>query len=135
MADQPSRSGTPALARSSPMRLSVAPALHPSPSLSSLHIHSHNTPPYTDSPPFQLKSAEHFLDSSASSVIDVEPPEGLLIHDLDAETNPSDTEDIYAADQAPGPAPGEESKHLLREQLKKSLNQRVSQAGQLCLPS
>lgn len=137
MADTPrsrsiSRSGTPALARSSPSRLSIPPTLHPTPSLSNLHIHSHNSAPTsadTFALPLPLKSADQTLDSSASSVIDMEPAEGILLQDLDADVEQTDTEDVVSVDKANGNAQAEDTKKLLRDQLRKSLNRKVIHTG------
>ncbi|KAF9534492.1 trafficking protein Mon1-domain-containing protein [Crepidotus variabilis] len=125
-----SRSGTPGLARASPSKLSIAPTLRPSPSLSNLHIHSHNMVPNqmdnrsSTSPP----ATDYALDSSASSVINVEPAEGLLIQDIDAEH--TDTEDTESFDKSPPPGvvqdQSEGPKQALREKLRKSLSQRAA---------
>ncbi|KAF9485853.1 DUF254-domain-containing protein [Pholiota conissans] len=123
-----SRSGTPALARSSPSRLSIPPTLRPTPSLSNLHIHSHNsTPPNADIiMPLPLRSADQTLNSSSSSVIDMEPAEGILIQDLDADVEQTDAEDVLSIDKAVANVQGEDTKKLLRDQLRKSLNHRAA---------
>lgn len=127
-----SRSGTPALARSSPSRLSIPPALRQNPSLSNLHIHSHNaTPSGADisAPPLALTSADQTLNSSASSVIDMEPAEGILIQDLDADVEQTDAEDVVSIDKAVANVQAEDTKKLLRDQLRKSLNHKVAHTG------
>ncbi|KAF5315324.1 hypothetical protein D9619_006994 [Psilocybe cf. subviscida] len=126
-----SRGSTPALfARPSPSRPPMRPSLHPSPSMASLQLHNHNAT--SSSVPSDLtltlppNSADYLLDSSASSVINVEPAEGILIHDIDIDANNTDGEDIEAIDKVRQPEQGEESKKLLRDQLRKSLNHKVT---------
>jgi len=129
-----SRSSTPGLARSSPSRLAIPPSLRPSPSLSNLHIHSHNNTVPSDILPVPqpLKSGDQYLDSSASSVMDVEPAEGLLIQDLDADTNHTDTEDMDSLDNTTvPPTPADGTKQLLRDQLRRSLTFKAAQTGLL----
>lgn len=137
MADTPlsrsiSRSGTPALARSSPSRLSIPPILRQTPSLSNLHIHSHNTPPFEPEPNqivAPLTSADHTtLNSSASSVIDMEPVEGYLIQDIDADVEHTDAEDNTSMSKLTANVQGEETKNTLRDQLR-SLSQKVTHSG------
>jgi len=124
-----SRSGTPGpgLARGSAAQLMV-PLMHPSQSLSSLRVHSYhdssqgtstNAPmdmSYSSSPP-----RDH-LDSSASSVINMDVAEGLLLQEIDAES--TDMEDLETLDKS-GLISRDEQKQALRDQLKKSLNQQV----------
>src|SRR5258708_20265364 len=98
-----SRSGTPGpgLARGSAAQLTVPLMHHPSRSLSNLRVHSYhdssqsssiNTPldmSYSSSPP-----RDH-LDSSASSVINMDVAERLLLQEIDAEsTNMEDLETL-----------------------------------------
>ncbi|KAG6843931.1 hypothetical protein H0H87_011622 [Tephrocybe sp. NHM501043] len=87
----PSRTRTPSSSSSGPApkappsRL-VPPSVRPSPSLSNLHIHSHSTesniPPV---PPIPTQSPRLALDSTASSVINLDLNEGILIQDGDVE--------------------------------------------------
>jgi len=126
-----SRSGTPGpgLARGSAAQLTVPLVYHPSRSLSNLRVHSyhdssqgsstntHLDMSYSSSPP-----RDH-LDSSASSVINMDVAEGLLLQEIDAES--TDMEDLETLDKS-GLIGRDEQKQALRDQLKKSLNQQVS---------
>lgn len=76
-----------------------------------------------------MKSADNFLDSSASSVIDVEPAEGILIQDIDTDMSHTDTEDIETIDKAAVPTQSDGTKQLLRDQLRKSLTHKAVHAG------
>jgi hypothetical protein len=128
-----SRASTPTLARSPPSRLVIAPSLRPSPSLSNLHIHSHNLIPSQMEPlslPKQSGSGDHVLDSSASSVIGLEPDEGILVHDIDADVDHTDAEDLETIDKTALPTQEEGTKKRLRDQLRKSLTLKAAQSGQ-----
>jgi len=68
----------------------VIPPLKPSPSLSNLHIHSHNITAPEDESDFSTSlplPQEGALGSSASSVINVDLNEGILIQDADIDTD------------------------------------------------
>lgn len=94
-----------ALSRSSPSQLTVSPTLRPSPSLSNFN---------------------HLLDSSASSVIEMDPGEGILIHDIDAEVDQTDAENVEVFVSTST----DEQKQLLRDQLRRSLSHRAVRSGQ-----
>lgn len=64
------------------------------------------------------------LDSSASSVINMDPAEGLLIQDIDTDT---DVEDVRPSSHS---IDRDDQKRDLREELKKSLSKRVAVTGQ-----
>ncbi|KAF8798825.1 DUF254-domain-containing protein [Phlegmacium glaucopus] len=116
------RSRAGPLSWSSPSQLTIPSTLRPSPSLSNINIHSHNTtPPQSE----VMQSADHLLDSSASSVIDVEPGEGILIQDIDTEVDQTDAEDVETIDKAFVSTSSEGQKQLLRDQLRRSLNHRA----------
>src|SRR5882757_707562 len=99
------------LSRSSPSQLTISPALRPSPSLSNFNIHSHTT-----SQPGIMQNADYLLDSSASSVIDMDPGEGILIQDIDAEVQ-TDAEDVETIDKAYVSTSSDGQKQFLRDQL------------------
>ena len=63
--------------------------------------------------------------SSASSVIDMDPGEGILIQDIDAEVDQTDSEDV---DKAFVSTSSDDQKQLLRDQLR-SLGHRTVQPG------
>ena len=63
--------------------------------------------------------------SSASSVIDMDPGEGILIQDIDAEVDQTDLEDV---DKAFVSTSSDDQKQLLRDQLR-SLGHRTVQPG------
>jgi len=69
-----------------------------------------------------MQSADYLLDSS--SVIDMDPGEGILIQDIDAEVDQTDVETI---DKAFVSTSSERQKQLLRDQLRRSLNHRSGQ--------
>lgn len=65
--------------------------------------------------------------SAASSVIDMDPGEGILIQDIDTET--TDTEDVEINDKVSvSTSTSDDQKQLLRDQLR-SLSQRTVQPG------
>lgn len=67
--------------------------------------------------------------SSASSVIDMDPGEGILIQDIDAEADQTDTEDVEINDKVfVSTSTSDDQKQLLRDQLR-SLSQRTVQPG------
>lgn len=110
----PSRPATPSVvARASPSRLPIPSVLRPSPSLSNLHAHGQSSAP---SQP----------ESSASSIIGVEPNEGILVQDVDTEAETIDSEDVVAVGQLDAFAGDAEAKKTLRDQLRKTLNHRPS---------
>ena len=130
----PSRSGTPAPGRS-PSRLVVPHTLRPTHSLSNLHVHSHNVPSAINStlPTHSANIATQAspptnqeLDSSASSVVNVE---GILVQEPDADLDTVDDEDGNAVGYIADPG----SKQNLRDQLRRTLSKRPSNAGQLRL--
>lgn len=130
-----SRSGTPGLARGSAAKLTVLPTIDPSTSLSSLRVRGYHDSSQTSSASntaamdvmtFPSSPPREHLDSSASSVINMDVAEGLLLQEIDAES--TDTEDLEALDKS-GRVSGDEQKQALRDQLKKSLNQPVSVTG------
>ncbi|KAK2465184.1 hypothetical protein APHAL10511_002538 [Amanita phalloides] len=112
--------GTP---RISPPHLTVSQSLHPSSSLSNLHIHGQNVgTPKTPSPLPQ----DATLKSSASSITDIDIGEGFLIQDLDQKEDPPETDDVVVTGHVEQPGHSEDNKKLLRDQLRKTLNQSKS---------
>jgi hypothetical protein len=80
--------------------------------------------------PKQSGSGDHVLDSSASSVIGLEPDEGILVHDIDADVDHTDAEDLETIDKTALPTQEEGTKKRLRDQLRKSLTLKAAQSGQ-----
>lgn len=134
----PSRSATPVPVKS-PSRLLVPPhALRPTHSLSNLHIPSRGSPSpaliastttatnaagqVTTPPPSNQE-----LDSSASSISDVE---GILVQDVDAEVDTIDGEEGNTEGYI---QPIDGIKTDLREQLRRTLTKRQSNAGKWLL--
>jgi len=78
--------------------------------------------------PKQSGSGDHVLDSSASSVIGLEPDEGILVQDIDADVDHTDVEDLETIDKT-APAQVEGTKKRLRDQLRKSLTHKAAQSG------
>jgi len=70
------------------------------------------------------------LDSSGSSVINMDPTEGLLIQDVDPDTDNEDLESIDKSWPPTSTSDSDRQKQVLREQLKKSLSQPVVLIGQ-----
>ena len=131
-----SRTGTRIPGRS-PSCLVVPHTLRPTHSLSNLHVHSHGSP--STMTPAALPNSttitalatsltNHELDSSASSVVNVE---GILVQEAEADVDTVDDDDegnavgYIAADP--------ESKQNLRDQLRRTLSKRQSNAGELRL--
>ena len=123
-----SRGSTPAH-RPSPSRLPISASLRPSPSLSNLNIQSHNTAPSHLTQLLAMsavKAGDSVLNSSASSVIDMDAPiEGIMVQDMDADDQ-TDTEDLQALDRTSG---SDDSKQLLRDQLRRTLSNKPAGNG------
>ncbi|KAL0069868.1 Vacuolar fusion protein mon1 [Marasmius tenuissimus] len=122
-----SRASTPnpTLTRSPSSRLVIPPALRPSPSLSNLHVHSYNSSSTSSSPPpVPLLPASYNLDSSASSVVNLDLNEGILIQDAEAEADVAEEDVVVAPPE--GSATDEDTKKMLREQLRKTLSYKTS---------
>ena len=67
--------------------------------------------------------------SAASSLIDMDPGEGILIQDIDTEADQTDTEDVEINDKGSvSTSTSDDQKQLLRDQLR-SLSQRTVQSG------
>lgn len=108
----PSRSGTP-LPRS-PSRLVIPPAPRHTPSVPTLQSHGPASPymhPATG------------LESSASSVINLDISDGILVHDVDAEVETTTGEETTAVGQIHD-IPDEQSRKSLRDQLRRTLSKK-----------
>lgn len=105
----------------------VIPPLNPSPSLSNLHIHSHNTTAPNEPDPSLMPSLprDGALESSASSVINLDMNEGILIQDMDTDTDIAEEDSIEALHSVT--SSNDESKRFLREQLRKTLSSKQVQ--------
>ncbi|KAJ7288158.1 trafficking protein Mon1-domain-containing protein [Mycena rebaudengoi] len=120
--------------RSSPSRLAIPPTLRPSPSLSNLRVHSYaagsstiaisESAPEVSSIPTPSWPPNPALDSTASSVVNLDLNEGILIQDVDAETDTADGEEINVMGIVN--TTDEVSKKTLRDQLRKTLSHRPS---------
>ncbi|KAH9969593.1 trafficking protein Mon1-domain-containing protein [Russula dissimulans] len=117
----PSRAGTPC--PQTPSRLVVPPSLRPTHSLSNLHVHMSGL-----SPGAATTSHHTGEESSASSIINVDMGEGILVTETDAEVGLVDAEpgNVYAS--ASASAGDEASKRALRDHLRRTLNKRDSSA-------
>ncbi|KAJ7025400.1 trafficking protein Mon1-domain-containing protein [Mycena alexandri] len=119
------------LARSSPSRLAIPPALRPSPSLSNLRVHSYGSGSSTvatseSAPTVSFQAQQNpSLDSTASSVVNLDLNEGILIQDVDVDTDTVDGEDITVMGIV-NAATDEASKKSLRDQLRRTLSHRPS---------
>jgi hypothetical protein len=116
----PSRAGTPG--PNSPSRLVVAPSLRPTPSLSNLHVHMSSISPGATT------TSHTGEESSASSIINVDTSEGILVPEADAEVGLVD-EAGNAYVTASTPAGDEASKKALRDHLRWTLNKKDSYTG------
>lgn len=124
----PSRSPTPV---PSPQRISLSTlsVSKPTRSISSLQVQSSPSP---KPPQHHMQSIPSSgVQSSASSIINVDPSEGILVPEVDAEV------DIIEGDAAGAiagfrrsPAEDEVSKKALRDQLRRTLSARESPNGQ-----
>ncbi|KAJ7133021.1 trafficking protein Mon1-domain-containing protein [Mycena filopes] len=120
------------LARSSPSRLAIPPALRPSPSLSNLRVHSYgagsSTVATSESAPTVSfhPQPNPSLDSTASSVVNLDLNEGILIQDVDGDADTVDGEEITVVMGIVNAATDEASKKSLRDQLRRTLSSRPS---------
>lgn len=107
----------------------VVPALHPSPSLSNLHIHGLNTTVSSehDTSVPSVFPREQALESSASSIMNVDMSEGILIQDIDNDTDITEEDSIEATRSAV--ATNEDSKKFLREKLRRTLSGKLAHTG------
>ena len=114
--------------KTSPSRLVPQHNLRPAPSLPSLHIHGHNLEPLTLP---SVPSTSQALESSASSVFTVDPNDGILLQSEDTETE--EAEETVAVSRESIDRVDEDSKRILRDQLRRTLNRKASgTSGVLC---
>ena len=116
----PSRSATPA--PQSRSRLVIAPSLRPTHSLSNLHVHMSGLSPGG----MPSHTGE---ESSASSIINVDMGDGILVPEADAEVGLVDAEAGNAYVSVSTPASDEASKKALRDHLRRTLNKKDSYTG------
>ncbi|KAI0250818.1 trafficking protein Mon1-domain-containing protein [Lactifluus subvellereus] len=115
----PSRATTPG--PQTPSRLIIAPSLRPTHSLSNLHVHMSAVSPGPGS------TASHTgEESSASSIINVDMSEGILVPEADAEVGMVDGEAGNAYVLASPSVGDEASKKALRDHLRRTLNKKDS---------
>ncbi|KNZ73044.1 Vacuolar fusion protein MON1 [Termitomyces sp. J132] len=125
----PSSSSTSDVAPKTPTSLLVAPNIRSSPSLSNLHIHSPSLELSNILPvPSIHTQSSSVLDSTASSVINLDLNEGILVHDGDVEKecpeeiNVTTLEsNIQRSDEA--------SKRTLRDHLRRTLSHATIRSG------
>ncbi|THH12205.1 hypothetical protein EW146_g7782 [Bondarzewia mesenterica] len=115
----PSRTGTPL--GQSPSKLNIVPSLRSSPSLSNLQVLS-NAYPTTNA----LAVPQAGVESSASSMTNVDVNDGILVLETDAEVDVVDGEVVRAVGRSISDAGDEASKKALRDQLRRTLSQRDS---------
>lgn len=120
---QSKASPPPGPPRIPPPHPTVAPSLRPSASLLNLHIHGQNVGTSTTTTP---PSHDTTLKSSASSITDVDINEGILIQDSDQKEDHVETDDVTATGYVDQPGTSEEDRKILRDQLRKTLNQSKS---------
>lgn len=112
----PSRSSTPL--HRSPSRLVIPPV--PIHTLSVPNFQLHGTMSASQSPHIQPATD---LESSASSVINLDISDGILVADVDAEVETAASEETTAVGQIDDVA-DEESRKSLRDQLRRTLSKR-----------
>lgn len=115
----PSRTGTPT--GSSPSRFAMTPTLRSSPSLSNLQVNS-MAKLMTNA----ISNPHAGVESSASSVVNLDMGEGILVPDADAEVDVIDGEVGTAVGRSGSNAGDEASKKALRDQLRHTLSKRES---------
>lgn len=101
----------------------MSPTLRPSSSLLNLHIHAQNVGTTTIS---SSLSQDATLRSSASSITDIDLNEGILIQDSDQKEDTGETDDVTVSGHVEQSGSTEEDKKILRDQLRKTLNQSKS---------
>ncbi|KAJ8509306.1 hypothetical protein ONZ45_g8521 [Pleurotus djamor] len=113
----PSRANTPVLGRSVSSRI-IVPTLRHSSSKATI------TPSVStdSSPPLPGHVPNHILDSAASSVLDLDMNEGILLQDADADVDAAEGDEVHVMGSLDTTAGSEDSKQSLREQLRKTLN-------------
>lgn len=124
--------GVSATSKTPTSRLAVPPTIRSSPSLSNLHIHSHIVESSAAPPVPPLPN--QVLDSTASSVINLDMNEGILLQDVDVETEDAEDINVMSLDSDMDKGDGN-SKKILRDQLRKTLSHKASNSGSVvCLP-
>ncbi|KAG0704235.1 hypothetical protein DFH29DRAFT_912445 [Suillus ampliporus] len=98
---------------SSPAHLVIPPVLHSPPSLSNIKDHCFSTG--------NLCAPMPGLESSASSVTNLDLNDGILVHDIDPEVDTTHSEDTTAVGQIDDVA-DEESRKNLRDHLRRTLS-------------
>ncbi|KAG5648437.1 hypothetical protein DXG03_005011 [Asterophora parasitica] len=126
MSHTPSRSPsrTP---KTPPSRLVVPPSIRPSPSLSNLHIHSHSVESSNPPPVPPLPTYQQVLDSTASSVINLDLNEGILLQDGDVEAEDAEEVNVMSFD-ADTDKTDEATRNTLRDHLRKTLSHTASRS-------
>ncbi len=109
-----------------PSRLAIPKALRASSSLTNLRVHSAGSSTVAEIPPVP-PLPQPFLDSSASSVTNLEINDGILI---DTEPDTADNDEIAITHHVTD----EDSKKSLRDQLRRTLSSRPSMQGVLHCP-
>ncbi|KAG8214619.1 hypothetical protein J3R82DRAFT_9695 [Butyriboletus roseoflavus] len=102
----------------SPSRLVIPPAPRHAPSIPGRQLHGSASA--SQSPHIQPATG---LESSASSVVNLDISDGILVHDVDAEVETMASEEITAVGQVDDIA-GEESRKSLRDQLRRTLSKK-----------
>ena len=120
----PPRAGTPG--PQTPSRLVIAPSLRPTHSLSNLHVHMNLN---VVSPGPGSTTSHTGEESSASSIVNVDMSEGILVPEADAEVGIIDGEAGSAYVRATPTGGDEASKKALRDHLRRTLNKKDSYPG------
>ncbi|KAJ8696394.1 Vacuolar fusion protein mon1 [Pleurotus ostreatus] len=113
----PSRASTPALNRSGSSRIVIPTLRHASSkaTLTPTTISNDNSPP-----------SRQMLDSAASSVLDLDMTEGILLQEAETDADAAEGEEVNVMGSLNTTAGHEDSKQSLRDQLRKTLNRKQS---------
>ncbi|KAF4599518.1 Vacuolar fusion protein mon1 [Pleurotus pulmonarius] len=113
----PSRASTPAFTRPGSSRIVIPTLRHASSkaTLTPTTVSNDNSPP-----------SRQVLDSAASSVLDLDMTEGILLQEAETDADAAEGEEVNVMGSLNTTAGHEDSKQSLRDQLRKTLNRKQS---------
>jgi hypothetical protein len=106
-------------------RIVASPTLRSTPSLSNIYIHGHHSPfasmtNLVATPPVLATQPQNSINSSASSVSNLDTSEGILIQETEVEVDTNEEEALGSIDH---PAGDDASKKTLRDKLRRTLSE------------
>ncbi len=121
----PSRASTPAFTRPGSSRIVIPTLRHASSkaTLTPTTVSNDNSPP-----------SRQVLDSAASSVLDLDMTEGILLQEAETDADAAEGEEVNVMGSLNTTAGHADSKQSLRDQLRKTLNRKQSMQG-VCMAS